>query len=286
MTSHTIEVNNDNFIPTVIEGSKKAPVVVDFWAPWCAPCRALGPVLEKLAAEYGGRFTLAKINSDEQPQLAMEYGVRGIPNVKAFVDGRIADEFSGALPESAVRAFIDRIVPSAAERMRAQAMALYRDDGDAAKALAALEQAAAADPGNEPVKIDAAEILIALDRLDEARDLLQDLSPLAQMDERVAALRAQIDFAATAEKAPDTRALEQRIAHKPDDLDARLQFAKLQVAAQHHRQALDQLLEIVRRDRSFGDDIGRKTILQVFSVLGNDSDLVSEYRKRLASALN
>ncbi|HET7674755.1 MAG TPA: thioredoxin domain-containing protein, partial [Gammaproteobacteria bacterium] len=193
MTSHTIEVGHDNFIPAVIEGSKKAPVVVDFWAPWCAPCRALGPVLEKLAAEYGGRFTLAKVNSDEHPQLAMEYGVRGIPNVKAFVDGRIADEFSGALPEPAVRAFIDRVVPSAAERMRAQAMTDYRNDGDAARALAALELAAAADPGSEPVRIDTAEILIALDRLEEARDLLQGLSPLAQMDERVAALRAQID---------------------------------------------------------------------------------------------
>ncbi|MGH8600426.1 MAG: thioredoxin domain-containing protein, partial [Burkholderiales bacterium] len=231
MTSHTIEVGNDNFIPAVIEASKEVPVVVDFWAPWCAPCRALGPVLEKLAAEYGGRFMLAKVNSDEHPQLAMEYGVRGIPNVKAFVDGRIADEFSGAPPEPAVRAFLDRIVPSAADRMRAQTMALYRDNGDAANALAALEQAAAADPGSEPVKIDRAEILIALDRLDEARDLLQGLSPLAQMDERVATLRAQIDFAATAEKAPDMRALEQRIAHKPDDLDARLQFAKLLVAA-------------------------------------------------------
>jgi putative thioredoxin len=286
MTSHTIEVNNDNFIAAVIEGSKKAPVVVDFWAPWCAPCRALGPVLEKLAAEYGGRFTLAKINSDEHPQLAMEYGIRGIPNVKAFVDGRIADEFSGALPEPAVRAFLDRIVPSAAERIRAQAMARYRESGDAATALAALEQAAAADPDSEPVRIDRAEVLIALDRLDEARDLLQNLSPLVQMDERVAALRAQLDFATAAEKAPDTDVLEARIAHTPDDLDARLQFAKLQFAVKNHRQALDQLLEIVRRDRSFGDDIGRKTILQIFSVLGNDSDLVSEYRKRLASALN
>src|SRR5215212_4454966 len=110
-----IDVDKTNFDALVIEGSKKVPVVVDFWAPWCAPCRALGPILEKLAAEYDGRFTLAKINSDENPELSARFGVRGIPAVKAFVDGTVVDEFSGALPESGVRRFLAGIVPSPIE---------------------------------------------------------------------------------------------------------------------------------------------------------------------------
>src|SRR5215218_2804378 len=115
-----IDVDKTNFEALVIEGSKQVPVLVDFWAPWCAPCRALGPILEKLAAEYDGRFVLAKINSDENPALAARYGVRGIPNVKAFVAGEVIDEFSGALPESAVRQFIDNIIPSPADELRMQ----------------------------------------------------------------------------------------------------------------------------------------------------------------------
>jgi len=116
-----IDVDKTNFDAVVIEGSKEAPVLVDFWAPWCAPCRALGPVLEKLAEEYAGRFTLAKINSDENPELSARYGVRGIPNVKAFVGGEVVDEFSGALPESGVRRFLSGLVPSAVDELRDEA---------------------------------------------------------------------------------------------------------------------------------------------------------------------
>lgn len=282
---YSVDVDTANFNEVVIEGSKKAPVIVDFWAPWCAPCRALKPVLEKLAAEYQGRFTLAKINSDENQTLAIQYGVRGIPNVKAFVDGKLADEFSGALPEAAVREFIDRLVPSPAEVLRLQATAIYRKTGNAQQALELLAQASAMDAGNETVRIDSAEILIDSGKIEEARRLLETLSPLAQMEERVAALKARIEFAASASSAPDADSLRQRIARDANDLEARLQLAKLCVANRDYAAALDELLEIVRRDRSFRDDIARKTMLQVFSLLGNQGELVSEYRKRLASAM-
>ena len=284
MSAHAIEVDAGNFEQVVIEGSKQAPVVIDFWAPWCAPCRALKPVLEKLAAEYGGRFTLAKINSDDNADLAAQFGVRGIPNVKAVVDGEIVDEFSGALPESAVRAFIDRVIPSPAEQARAAAMAAYRA-GDAAKALALLAQAAALDPRNETVKVDTAEVLIALNEPDKARTLLDALSPLAD-SERVGALRAKLQFASANGDADSADELQARVAHDAGDLDARLRLARLHAARNDYEPALEQLLEVTRRDRKFGDDAGRKTMLAIFSLLGSDDPLTTRYRRLLASTLH
>jgi len=289
MPAHTITVDPANFEQVVIAGSKNVPVLVDFWAPWCAPCRALTPMLEKLAAEYQGKFVLAKINSDDNPELATQFGVRGIPSVKAVVDGKIKDEFTGALPEAALRAFLDRVVPSAAEELRLQAQVVYAKDKNAQAALLLLEQAAALEANNEAVAMDRAEILIDAGRHDEARAVLDALPPLALMEERVKVLRAKIDLASQAAAAPDATALETRIAADAGDLDARLQLANLLVAKQEYREALEQLLAIIRRNRGFRDEAARTTMLQVFSVLGtreDAADLVRHYRRELASALH
>lgn len=282
MAAHSIDVNGENFRQVVLEGSKTAPVVIDFWAPWCSPCRALKPVLEKLAAEYAGKFTLAKINSDENPELAASMGVRGIPAVKAVVNGELVDEFVGALPESQVRAFIERVVPSPSAQAAAQAQAMMAA-GNYADALAQLETALSLDPRNESAQIDKLEALVKLARLDEARAVLDELGPLALEDARVAALRAQLEFAAAPTE--DLASMERRIAADAGDLDARLKLARHHAHAGAYEPALQQLIEIVRRDRKFGDDAGRKTMVEIFNLLGPADPLVARYRRELSAAL-
>jgi len=285
MTAHVTEVSEDSFQRGVIEESENRLVLVDFWAPWCGPCRSLTPIIEKLAGEFGGRFLLAKINSDENPSIASEFGVRGIPNVKAFSEGKLIDEFTGALPEGMVRQFIERLLPSPAEEKRRVAVETYRS-GQAAPALVQLDEAQALEPANDTIRIDRAEVLIALGRAKDAAALLDELAPLAAMDTRVEHLKAQLTFAGEGDSAENIEALEAQLLENPGDLDTRLALAKSCVAAKQFEPALKHLIEIIRVDRSFGDDAGRKTMLAVFEILGNDHHLTSQYRRLLAASLN
>jgi len=279
MSEHALDVGLADFQQHVLDESKHRPVVVDFWAPWCGPCKSLKPILEKLAAEYGGRFLLAKINSDDNQELAARYDVRGIPSVKAFVNGEMVDAFSGALPEGEVRVFLDRLIPSPAEELRAQAAGL-RAAGDLTAALQALAEASKVDPNHVGVRLDAAEIMLDLGEADEARRLIGSVPDDA--DPRVAQLKARLQFMGV--EGEDVAALTAQVAANENDLAARLKLANLLVAAGQYEAGMDQLLEIVRRDRGFEDDIGRKTLLSVFDLLGG-GELVSRYRRQLSSLL-
>ena len=277
------DVTAATFEASVMEPSEQVPVLVDFWAPWCGPCRALTPMLEKLAEQYQGRFLLAKVNSDDEQELAARYGVRSIPNVKAFYGGELVDEFLGALPESAVRQFIDRIIPSPAELTRREA-AQKIAAGESQRALELLTAAAEMEPNNDVLHADRAELLLDLGRATEARDAAAQLSPLALQEPRIARLAARLQFSGGT--TADEGTLAARIQSDPADVEARLALAKLYVNQKRYEAALEQLLEVIRRDRKFGDDAGRKTMLALFELLGANNELVTRYRRLLASALH
>lgn len=287
MSQHSYDVSVADFDDKVIAASRRIPVVVDFWAEWCAPCRVLKPILEKLAAEYGGRFLLAKVNSDDNQELAVRYGVRGIPAVKAFVNGEMVDEFTGALPEGQVRDFVDGLIPSPAEPLRREALAAHsRGDLEGARKL--LARAIELDPRNESAYLDYVELSIESGVLDEARQLLDALRERARDRFRFDALEAQLQLAAGGGGA-DAAALRARIEADPADLAARLQLANALALARDYPAAFDQLLEIVRRDRQWQEAAGRKTMLTLFNLLSAQpeyDDLVREYRLALSRTLN
>ena len=222
------------------------------------------------------------MNSDENPDISARYAVRGIPSVKAMVDGKIVNEFTGALPEGSVREWLDKIIPSPAEEMRREAQQLAAS-GDVEGALQRLAEATELDPNDEWVRVDAAELLLAQHNAEDAQRLLDTLLDIEILkDARVLQLKAQVRLAEMKEEVESGASLAAAIAANENDLDARFRLANVLIAANRAAEGMDQLLEIVRRDRKYKDDIGRKTLLDVFNLLGGQGGLVSEYRRRLS----
>jgi putative thioredoxin len=284
VTAHSFDATTADFERDVLEASQRVPVLVDFWAPWCGPCRALKPILEKLVAEFGGKFLLAKVNTDENPEIAARYGVRGIPNVKAFVDGKLADEFTGAQPESAVRRFIETLVPSPAETLRRSAQADVAQ-GDFEAAERKLREAIALDAGSDGARVDLAALLAARQDLDGAEAELASI-PEHLRDERAAGLAIRIGLERKRASLPDAATLRANVDARPEDLDARLAYADRLVADAQYRAALDELLEVARRDRGERRERARQAMVDVFGLATGEPDVVSEYRRKLASALH
>jgi putative thioredoxin len=281
---YVFEATRETFPALVIEASDRVPVLVDFWAAWCAPCRILMPILASLASSYGGKLHVVKVNTDVEQALALEYGVRSLPTVKLFRNGRVVDEFLGALPESAVREFLGRYLERDSDRVRARALDAHAQ-GRSAEAEALLRQALAEDPDNLRIPIDLAVVLSDQGRFAEGEQVLKGLPANKQLEPEVVELLKRLGFASVASTAPDPATLEQRLAAHPGDSEARYQLACHRVLQGDYERALELLFELLRRDRDYRDDAARKAMLAVFDLLGGRGPLVSRYRGLMAGAL-
>jgi putative thioredoxin len=282
MNEWTIDVDEENFEAAVLEQSKEIPVLVDFWAEWCGPCKALGPVLERLAEEYAGDFILAKLNVDENQGLAAAFRIQGIPAVKLFKDGQLESEFTGALPEPMVREFLSKFLPSAADKQAQEALALEAQ-GKAAEAKVLYQSILQSDPNH-------AKSLLGLGRLAmnagdnaAALDFLDKVSIVADERKEADRLIARLQLHGAA--AQDLSALRAKVEAEPKNLAARFELAQALAGAEQYDEALAEFLTIVKNDRTFQDDGARKAMVQIFEVLGSEDPLTDKYRSELAKVL-
>jgi putative thioredoxin len=279
-----IDTTLERFKADVIDASLETPVVLDFWAPWCGPCKTLGPMLEKLEQQYGGRFRLVKVDTDAQPELAQHFRIRSIPTVFGFVGGQPVDQFQGALPEGKLREFIDRLLPNPGDIEVEQAMQAF-ERGDTAAASEHLRKALASDPANDDARLMYAQVLLQDDDPGAAQAQLVQVSAEARNDPQVLELIERVHRHLAEAQQPPPVELATRVAQDGNDLQARLELAKHYMGQKAWAPALEQLLEIVRRDRTFGEDIGRKTMIEIFGLASAQPELVSEWRRRLSSVL-
>ena len=274
-----LDVTDATFAAEVLERSKSVPVVVDFWAPWCGPCRVLGPIIERVTEEQAGAVLLAKLNTDENPRTATQYRIQGIPAVKAFKNGQVAAEFTGAIPEPQVRAFFAKLVPSEAERAARQAEELLAT-GDVAAAERHFREILSKSPGNPDAVTGLAAILISRGEVDEAQEMLERVPT----DRRAKVMKHRIFLDGFASKHANEN-LEQEAANAPADARARYRWGVMLAAQGKYEAALDELIESVRIDRNFAEGAARKAALAVFDILGLDSPVTREYQRQLLRVL-
>ena len=299
-----IDITVENFETEVIAASMNVPVLVDFWAPWCGPCKTLGPVLEKLETEYAGRFVLAKINADTEQQIAAMFGIRSIPTCVLLMNGQPVDGFTGALPEGKVREFLDRHVPSA-EEIQAEEEEVQAQDalasGDTDAALEKLQHAVATDPANDDARFDYVKLLLQLGRDDDAKVAFAPVIAKAAGSRRLGALKDwmdAIDFvAASADPEGAIAGFDAKIAANRRDFEARFARARWLMAHQRWQDAMDELLEILMRDKGWSDEAARKTCVSILEIIEPPKPKVAEgqippedpvvatYRRRLSSVV-
>ena len=283
-TAAVKDVSTETFEGDVIEASRERPVVVDFWAPWCGPCRALGPLLERLAADADGAWTLVKVNVDDSQGLAARYGVQGIPAVKGFRDGRIVAEFVGAQPEPMVRRFLDRLLPSPADEAAAAGDSLAAD-GDPDGAKESYRRALALQADHPRATLGLGRLLDAAERADEALALLATLPPRSAEGREAVPLLARLRLRGDTAVSAALSKAEATLARDPRDPEANLRVGQALAARGAYDEALPRLLAVVERDKGFKDGAARTAMLAIFDALGPDHPLTLDYRRKLASAL-
>jgi len=286
MNSNNIfDTGPGSFELDVIAASHEQLVMVDFWADWCGPCKSLAPILDGLVAQFGGNVKLAKVDTDKHQDLAGQFGIRSLPTVVFFHQGKAVDQFMGVQPESAIRSLIEKYVIDEAGKVLGQIITLY----EAGEIEAAIEQLAALvseQPENDDARLTLVRWLIEPGRIELARELMDGVSEQGRSNADYKSILAQLEFAGAVVEGPETQELLDAIERDGSDLEARFKLANRLIADQQLPDALDHLLEIIRQKRNFRDNEPRQTILKVFALCGGQGELVSKYRSRLASALN
>ena len=292
-----IDVTIENFESEVIAASMTQPVLVDFWAPWCGPCKVIGPLLEKLEAEYAGRFKLVKIDSDQEQQLAGAFGIRSIPTCILLMNGQPVDGFMGALPEGKIREFLDKHVPPAGEQAEEEAIEEEEPILDAGSQLEKLQHTVATDPANDDARFEYVKALLLAGRTDDAKVAFAPVIAKSGQVRRFDSLQRWMDALDFADTAASVADLDQSIAANKRDFDARFAKARLLMAQTRWTEAMDELLEILMRDKAWNEDLARKTYIAILDVIEPpkpkvaegqippDDPTVATYRRRLSSVV-
>ena len=284
---HVFDATAATFEDTVIRASLETPVLVDFWATWCGPCKTLGPLLEKLAADYNGAFVLAKVDVDAEQELAAAFQIRSVPTVMLVKGGQLVDGFPGALPEGQLREFLTHhgIAPAEAEAaIEDEAPAEAAAPIDPHAEVMRLRKAIEAAPDQPELKLDLALALLQTGAASEAEHLLDTLPANLATDDRTVKARARLGFAALLKDAPPAEVLHAAIAADPADLRARHLLGVRELVAGDAEAGLQQFIEMLQRDRSFGEGLARKSLIDAYRVV-EDEDLVSRYRRKMSSLL-
>lgn len=279
------DVTQATYDQLVIENSRKVPVLVDFWADWCGPCKMQLPILLKLAEEYQGKFLLAKIDTDAERPLAQQHNIRSIPTMKLFRDGQVVEDIMGGQTETTLRTLLDKYVNRESDSLREQALQ-QASAGDMDTALGILRDAVANDPDNPRAQFDYMHTAMSAGLIDEATEARGKMPREIREGTEIRRLAALLDFARKAQTAPARPSLEQRITAQVNDCEARELLAARLALEGDAEGALEQYLEILRRDRRYGDDAGRKGLLAVFELLGNQGPLVTHYRSQMFNLLH
>ena len=283
-SAHIAAVTAADFERIVIQGSFERPVLVDFWADWCAPCRQLMPILSRLADEFNGQFFLAKVDTEAEQALAAQFGIRSLPTVQLFKNGQAIDQFMGALPEGQIREFLSRHISRASDRLLDQARQAMAA-GDLSAATALIERAERDDPDNSRFFIAKVQFKAIEGNAKGALEMLEHTPLDLANDPELAALRGRLAFSAAVTDAPPAETLKATLEANPNDSEARYQLAAYQVLAGDNEAALENLLTLLKRDRQYGDDAARKGMVAIFDLLGGGDELVTRYRAKMLSSL-